>query len=122
MKKLCAALCLISLLLAGCTAPGQEQPSSSQVQDGGNDTSTLTLDEAEKTALLESAEMLTEAITFSTIGFSTELDPATNQLVYPSDEDPHAADQFVYLLATYQGNGYEHSIYAKNIYRDKDRW
>ena len=99
MKKLCAALCLISLLLAGCTAPGQEQPGSSQVQDGGNDTSTLTLDEAEKTALLESAEMLTEAITFSTIGFSTELDPATNQLVYPSDEDPHAADQFVYLLS-----------------------
>ena len=123
MKKFCAALCLIPLLLAGCanlSTPEQEQPGSSQVQNSGNDTSTLPLDEAEKTVLLESAEMLTEAITFSTVGFSTELDPAANQLAYPSDEDPRAANQFVYLLATYQGNGYKHSIYAKNIYRDKD--
>ena len=61
MKKFCAALCLIPLLLAGCTnlsTPGQEQPGSSQASQTTSsppDTTPCQLTEKEQADLREYA-------------------------------------------------------------------
>lgn len=80
----------------------------------------LNFENTEVLALTESAELLTKVLTESTIGFSTDLDPASNHLRYPSEEDPNSINQFLYLLTAYQSNGYEHSLYADSIYKDND--
>ncbi len=58
MKKFCAALCLIPLLLTGCTTPGQEQPGSSQASQTTSsppDTAPCQLTEKEQADLREYA-------------------------------------------------------------------
>lgn len=78
------------------------------------------IEEGIKTKLITSAELLTEVLTRSTTGFSTASDPTSNHLKTPSEDDPNSINQFIYLLAGYQGSGYENSLYADWFRRDEE--
>ena len=74
----------------------------------------------EETILIESAEMLTKALAQSTSGLSTSPESSAFNLNPPSLDDPNTVNQFNYLIAAFQGNGYPNSLYSKDFYRDNE--
>ena len=95
-------------------------PSGTSREENDFSSSHSGLEEEVKARLMTSAELLTEVLTYSTAGFSIDSDPASNHLQVPSEDDPNSINQFIYLMAAYQGRGYENSLYADWFRQDAE--
>lgn len=136
-KTIFAVTLALCLILSACSERGtvsssgmdaESNPvSSSQVADSSEtsreennfDLSHGSIEEGMKAKLITSAELLTEVLTCSTMGFSTDSDPTSNHLKTSSNDDPNSINQFIYLLAGYQCSGYENSLYVDWFRRDE---
>ena len=76
--------------------------SETESKDDSSSFAWTELEDAKKIQLIESAELLTKALTQCTTGFPTHTFSTDIQLNLPSAEDPNSVNQFLYLLAGYQ--------------------
>lgn len=134
-KRIFACAAAVCLLFCACSYPLGEDADIGTASSSFNtesitpapsqaESEPLTLTKDEELALGETAAVLTEALASCTQGFSTTAEPASNNLSFPcesidSEHRQNAFNQFIYLLAAKQGNGYQGSIYSNLIYKDE---